>query len=58
MAGKGKLGKQASKGNAKRLTKKSALSNAHFQVTKGALRRLARRGGVKRIAENSYNSVR
>lgn len=59
MAGKGKLGKQASKGKAKRLLKKSHVSAAaHWQVTKGALRRLARRGGVKRIAENSYNPAR
>jgi histone H4 len=57
MAGKGKLGKQASKGKAKRLTKKP-VSTAHYQVTKGALRRLARRGGVKRISDNSYNAVR
>lgn len=57
MAGKGKMGKQAEKGKAKRLIKKSA-PDGHFQVTKGALRRLARRGGVKRISDNSYNSVR
>lgn len=57
MAGKGKLGKQASKGKAKRFTGKKP-SNAAFQVTKGALRRLARRGGVKRISDNSYNAVR
>ena len=59
MAGKGKLGKQASKGKAKRLTKKTTSeSKALFVVSKGALRRLARRGGVKRISDNSYNSVR
>lgn len=57
MAGKGKMGKQASKGKAKRLMKKTA-SPAQFQVSKGALRRLARRGGVKRISDNSYNPVR
>lgn len=57
MAGKGKLGKQASKGKAKRLTKKMP-SEVVYQVTKGALRRLARRGGVKRIADNSYNPAR
>ena len=54
MAGKGKIGKQASKGKAKRLTKKST-TISQVQVTKGALRRLARRGGVKRIADNTYN---
>ena len=58
MAGKGKLGKHASKGKAKRLVKKAPATGAHLQVTKGALRRLARRGGVKRIAENSYNPAR
>ena len=58
MAGKGKLGKQASKNKAKRLVRKSQVSSVHFQVTKGALRRLARRGGVKRIDENSYNPAR
>ena len=57
MAGKGKMGKQASKGKAKRLTRTNP-SNATLQVTKGALRRLARRGGVKRISDNSYNAVR
>jgi len=56
MAGKGKIGKQASKGKAKRLTKKAA--STAFQLTKGSMRRLARRGGVKRIADNSYNPVR
>jgi histone H4 len=59
MAGKGKLGKQASKGKAKRIAKKTVPSRADsIQVTKGALRRLARRGGVKRISSNSYTSVR
>ena len=57
MAGKGKVGKLSSKGKAKRHMKKSA-SHGLYQVTKGALRRLARRGGVKRISDNSYNSVR
>lgn len=58
MAGKGKLGKQASKGKAKRHGKKAAVATSHWQVTKGALRRLARRGGVKRISDNSYNPAR
>ena len=59
MAGKGKLGKQASKGKAKRIAKKIVSSRANsIEVTKGALRRLARRGGVKRISSNSYQSVR
>lgn len=49
MAGKGKVGKLASKGKAKRSIKKSA-AHSGLQITKGALRRLARRGGVKRIS--------
>lgn len=57
MAGKGKLGKQASKGKAKRIVKKAS-PGVEYQITKGALRRLARRGGVKRISDNSYNAVR
>lgn len=57
MAGKGKIGKQASKGKAKRMIKKGP-SEGKFQVTKGALRRLAKRGGVARISDNSYNAVR
>lgn len=56
MAGKGKSARLASKGKAKRTIKKQ--SRSEFQVTKGALRRLARRGGVKRISDNSYNAVR
>lgn len=57
MAGKGKMGKQASKGKAKRTIKKSP-AGFDFQITKGALRRLAKRGGVVRISDNSYNAVR
>jgi len=57
MAGKGKMGKQASKGKAKRIIKK-APEPERFQITKGALRRLAKRGGIGRISENSYGSVR
>lgn len=57
MAGKGKLGKQASKGKAKRHVKKT-VDTKHYQVSKGALRRLARRGGVKRISDNSYGAMR
>ena len=49
MAGKGKLGKQASKGKAKRHAKKGVAETKVAPITKGALRRLARRGGVKRI---------
>ena len=58
MAGKGKLGKAAEKGKAKRIVKKSNEKVARVEITRGALRRLARRGGVKRISSNSYQSVR
>jgi histone H4 len=58
MAGKGKVGKQASKGKAKRLQPKKNVSAEVIQITKGALRRLARRGGVKRISDNSYTAMR
>lgn len=57
MAGKGKAGKLASKGKAKRNTTKQA-QKAGFKMTAGAIRRLARRGGVKRISSNSYQGVR
>lgn len=58
MAGKGKLGKQASKGKAKRHAKKGVAETKVAPITKGALRRLARRGGVKRISDNSYGPMR
>lgn len=58
MAGKGKVGKHAEKGKAKRIVKKSNEKVNRVEVTRGALRRLARRGGVKRISSNSYQSVR
>lgn len=57
MAGKGKAGKLASKGKAKRNTAKSG-SKAHFKLSANAIRRLARKGGVKRISSNSYGGVR
>ncbi len=57
MSGKGKVGRPAEKGKAKRTITKKTLEQG-FQVTKGALRRLARRGGVKRIADNSYGPAR
>ena len=57
MAGKGKMGKAAEKGKAKRIIKKTP-QGVEYQVTKGALRRLARRGGVKRISDTSYPPMR
>lgn len=56
MAGKGKAGKLASKGGAKRTTQKVVLGNT--QITSGAIRRLARRGGVKRISDSAYGPTR
>ena len=57
MAGKGKAGKLASKGKAKRNTAKAG-TKAHFKLSANAIRRLARKGGVKRISSNSYGGVR
>jgi hypothetical protein len=50
MAGSGKLGKQAEKGKAKRTIKKTTPKAESFELKKGTLRRLARKGGVQRIA--------
>jgi histone H4 len=55
MAGRGKVGKQAGKEGAKRNVK---LHHAKSTVTIGAIRRLARRGGVKRISSTAYAGVR
>lgn len=52
MAGRGKSGKLASKGGAKRTTKK--VDAALNKITSGSIRRLARRGGVKRISDTAY----
>jgi histone H4 len=58
MAGKGKVGKQANKSGAKRQNVKSSKVLAGGVVTNGAIRRLARRGGVKRISLASHGEVR
>jgi histone H4 len=58
MAGKGKVGKHASKSGAKRQVKNSKLELPEGLVTNGAIRRLARRGGVKRISHTSHQGVR
>ena len=56
MAGKGKTGKASTRGNAKKTTRfVNASANT---ITAGAIRRLARRGGVKRISAGSYEGVR
>lgn len=60
MAGKGKVGKQAGKNGAKRNTKVNSRTDsvAAGTVTNGSIRRLARRGGVRRIASGCHNGVR
>ena len=61
MPGKGKgamkLGKGAGKGGAKRHAKKD-LKETIMGITKPAIRRLARRGGVKRISATVYDETR
>jgi histone H4 len=56
MSGRGKGGKGLGKGSAKRHRK--VLHNTNLGVTKPAVRRLARRGGVKRISGLIYNEIR
>merc|ERR1712224_449594 len=53
----GKLGKISGKGGAKRLTTK-AIKDTIMGVTKPAIRRLARKGGVKRISSLIYDETR
>lgn len=56
MSGRGKGGKGLGKGGAKRHRK--VLRHTIQGVTKPAIRRLARRGGVKRIAGLVYEETR
>jgi histone H4 len=56
MSGRGKGGKGLGKGGAKRF-RKSGKSNIEG-ITKPSLRRLARRGGVKRISGTIYQESR
>jgi len=56
--GKGKCGKGYGKVGAKRLCSKKAIKETILGVTKPALRRLARRGGMKRMAESVYSETR
>lgn len=53
MAGRGKVGKGYGKVGAKRSTKK-ALKETILGITKIAIRRLARRGGVKKMSSLIY----
>lgn len=57
MVGRGKGGKGYGKVGAKRLNRK-ALKETILGVTKPAIRRLARRGGVKRISSLVYEETR
>lgn len=54
MAGRGKTGKASAKGTAKRHVAK-LIPMADQTITSGGIRRLARRGGVKRISSASYD---
>ena len=56
MSGRGKGGKGLGKGGAKRFRKGKA--GTISGITKPAIRRLARRGGVKRISGGIYDEVR
>jgi histone H4 len=56
----GKLGKVSGKNGGKRIEKKPGKNNraSILGVTKPAIRRLARRGGVKRISSTIYDETR
>eukprot|EP00923_Selenidium_pygospionis_P059875 GHVN01105408.1.p1 GENE.GHVN01105408.1~~GHVN01105408.1.p1 ORF type:complete len:104 (+),score=8.67 GHVN01105408.1:333-644(+) len=56
MSGRGKGGKGLGKGGAKRHRK--VLRDTIQGITKPAIRRLARRGGVKRISALIYEEIR
>jgi len=56
MSGRGKGGKGLGKGGAKRHRK--VLRDQIHGITKPAIRRLARRGGVKRTSGNIYEETR
>nr|XP_055189470.1 uncharacterized protein LOC129514789 [Nyctereutes procyonoides] len=56
MSGRGKGGQGLGQGGARRLRK--ALRDSVLGITKSAIRRLARRGGVKRISGLIYEETR
>lgn len=61
MAGAGKGGKGVGKGSGKITQKRNMKKNARpliEGITKPAIRRLARRGGVKRISFTIYKEIR
>lgn len=51
MTGKGKLGKKSVKRTEAKRTEKTTL-------TRGGIRRLARRGGIRRVSDGVYGEVR
>ncbi|KYQ90801.1 H4a, histone H4 [Tieghemostelium lacteum] len=57
MSGRGKIGGKGGKVGAKRLHRK-VLKEYIYGITKPAIRRLARRGGVKRISFPIYDETR
>lgn len=57
-AGRGKVGKGYGKVGAKRHANKRSLKDTILGITKPAIRRLARRGGVKRISSLIYEETR
>ena len=60
MAPKGKTSKSKPSASPKRTgaTKKSAAAPTGRGITKGSIRKLARRGGCKRLASNVYDEAR
>jgi histone H4 len=58
MAGRGKSGKLANKSTSKKQSNLSGNKISSTVITNGSVRRLARRGGVKRISYASHDNVR
>lgn len=58
MAGRGKSGKLAGRSASKKTSRLEVKPIANAVITNGAIRRLARRGGVKRISYASHEHVR
>ena len=61
MAGRAKIGgkgKSGGKSGAKRFASRKSLKETIMGITKPAIRRLARRGGVKRISSLIYDETR
>merc|ERR1711934_1167839 len=56
--GKGKGGMAGGKSGAKRFEPRRSLRDSILGITKPAIRRLARRGGVKRISSYIYEETR